>query len=32
VSQKYMRNIRFVVLGNPRSVDPNIFTGQAAGE
>jgi zinc protease len=31
VSQKYMRNIRFVVLGNPRSVDPNIFTGQAAG-
>jgi zinc protease len=29
VSQKYMRNIRFVVLGNPRSVDPNIFTGQA---
>ena len=32
VSQKYMRNIRFVVLGNPRSVDPNVFTGQAAGE
>ena len=29
VSQKYMRNIRFVVLGNPRSVDTNIFTGQA---
>ncbi|HEY2961590.1 MAG TPA: pitrilysin family protein [Pyrinomonadaceae bacterium] len=29
VSQKYMRNIRFVVLGNPQSVDPNIFTGQA---
>lgn len=29
VSQKYMRNIRFVVLGNPRSVDPAIFTGQA---
>jgi predicted Zn-dependent peptidase len=29
VSQKYMRNIRFVVLGNPRSVDPNVFTGQA---
>jgi predicted Zn-dependent peptidase len=29
VAQKYMRNIRFVVLGNPRSVDPNIFTGQA---
>jgi predicted Zn-dependent peptidase len=29
VSQKYMRNIRFVVLGNPQSVDPNIFTGHA---
>ena len=32
VSQKYMRNIRFVVLGNPRSVDTVVFTGQAAGE
>ena len=31
VSQKYMRNIRFVVLGNPRSVDTGVFTG-AAGE
>ena len=31
VSQKYMRNIRFVVLGNPRSVDLGVFTGQAAG-
>ncbi len=29
VSQKYMRNIRFVVLGNPRSVDTGVFTGQA---
>ncbi len=28
VSQKYMRNIRFVVLGNPASVDKNIFMGQ----
>ena len=28
VSQKYMRNIRFVVLGNPRSVDMGVFTGQ----
>ena len=28
VSQKYMKNIRFVVLGNPRSVDTNVFTGQ----
>jgi zinc protease len=27
VSQKYMRNIRFVVLGNPRSVDAVVFTG-----
>jgi hypothetical protein len=32
VSQKYMRNIRFVVLGNPRSVDTNVFTGQLASE
>jgi predicted Zn-dependent peptidase len=29
VSQKYMRNIRFVVLGNPRSIDTVVFTGQA---
>src|ERR1051325_11126454 len=29
VSQKYMRNIRFVVLGNPRSVDTGAFLGQA---
>lgn len=29
VAQKYMRNIRFVVLGNPRSVDTVVFTGQA---
>lgn len=29
VSQKYMRNIRFVVLGNPRSVDTGVFTGQS---
>lgn len=28
VSQKYMRNIRFVVLGNPASVDKNIFMSQ----
>ncbi len=31
VAQKYMRNIRFVVLGNPRSIDARIFTGQAGG-
>jgi zinc protease len=29
VAQKYMHNIRFVVLGNPKSVDTRIFTGQA---
>jgi len=29
VSQKYMKNIRFVVLGNPRSVDAGVFTGAA---
>jgi hypothetical protein len=30
-SQKYMRNIRFVVLGNPHQIDKNVFTGQAGG-
>lgn len=29
VSQKYMKNIRFVVLGNPRSIDTGVFTGTA---
>ena len=29
-AQKYMHNIRFVVLGNPKSIDTKIFTGQAA--
>lgn len=29
VAQKYMRNIRFVVLGNPKSVDTGVFTGQS---
>jgi len=29
VSQKYMRNIRFVVLGNPTQIDKNVFMGQA---
>ncbi len=28
VSQKYMKNIRFVVLGNPESVDPAVFAGE----
>ncbi len=27
VAQKYMRNIRFVVLGDPKSVDTKVFTG-----
>lgn len=27
VSQKYMRNLRFVVLGDPKSVDTRVFTG-----
>jgi zinc protease len=30
VAQKYMRNIRFVVLGNPKSIDSRIFTGAVA--
>lgn len=29
VAQKYMRNIRFVVLGDPKSVDTKVFTGHA---
>ncbi len=28
VAQKYMRNIRFVVLGNQKSIDTKVFTGQ----
>ncbi len=31
VAQKYMHNIRFVVLGNPKSIDRKIFTGQVGG-
>jgi len=27
VAQKYMKNIRFVVLGNPKSVDNSVFLG-----
>ena len=30
VAQKYMRNLRFVVLGNPKSIDTRIFTGATA--
>jgi zinc protease len=29
VAQKYMRNIRFVVLGDPARIDKNVFTQQA---
>lgn len=29
VSQKYMHNIRFVVLGNPAAIDKTVFVGQA---
>lgn len=29
VAQKYMRNLRFVVLGDPASVDKRIFTSQS---
>jgi len=29
VAQKYMRNIRFVVLGNPQQIDKSVFVGQA---
>ncbi len=29
VAQKYMRNIRFVVIGDPKSVDTAVFTSQA---
>jgi zinc protease len=28
VSRKYMRNLRFVVLGDPKGVDKNLFTVQ----
>jgi zinc protease len=28
VAQKYLRNIRFVVLGDPKSIDSSVFTSQ----
>jgi zinc protease len=31
VAQKYMRNIRFVVLGNPQAVNADVFT-RSTGE
>jgi len=30
VAQKYMRHIRFVVIGDPKRIDTNVFTGQVA--
>jgi zinc protease len=30
VAQKYMRNIQFVVLGNPQNVDRAVFLGQSS--
>jgi predicted Zn-dependent peptidase len=30
VARKYMRNIRFVVLGDPTRINPSVFTGQTA--
>ena len=32
VAQTYMRNMRFVVLGNPRVVDKSVFLPAQAGE
>ena len=32
VARKYMRNLRFVVLGDPKAVDTNVFTNQTAGQ
>ncbi len=29
VASAYMRNIRFVVLGDPERIDKRVFTGQA---
>jgi predicted Zn-dependent peptidase len=31
VAQKYMRNIRFVVLGDPKQIDKTAFIGQPGG-
>lgn len=32
VAKTYMRNIRFVVIGKPESIDKTIFTGQVIGD
>lgn len=31
VANNYMRNIRFVVLGDPKSINTNVFTNQTGG-
>jgi zinc protease len=31
VARKYMRNIRFVVLGDPTRINPDVFTGRNGG-
>lgn len=32
VAQKYMRNLRFVVIGDPKAIDRNVFINQTSGE
>ena len=32
VARKYMRNLRFVVLGDPKAVNVSIFAGQSVGK
>lgn len=32
VSEKYMRNIQFIVLGNPNNIDRTIFVSEAGGQ
>ncbi|MBV8857140.1 MAG: insulinase family protein [Acidobacteria bacterium] len=32
VANTYMRNLQFVVIGDPRQIDKGVFTGQQAGE
>jgi zinc protease len=32
VARTYMRNLRFVVIGDPKSIDTEIFTRQTAGQ
>jgi predicted Zn-dependent peptidase len=32
VARKYVRNLRFVVIGNPKSINTQIFTGQPGAQ